>query len=81
MGNSLSITNDFQELGTCPMCNTGVYKNNYYTYIDMQCSKCKQRCREYSHSECFTYYQQRSLHRGFRCFKCEVDNNNNINLL
>lgn len=80
MGNSLSITDDFQELGKCPMCNSGVYKKKY-TYIDMECSKCKQRCREYSHNECFTNYQRTSLHRGFRCFKCEVDNNNNINLL
>ena len=68
MGNNISngISNDEIK---CDICNSLITKR--YDYIDMVCSNCNKRCKEYYHSDCFSNYLNTIIaNNKFMCQNC-----------
>lgn len=69
MGNFLSSDSEFN---ICLICNKDITDRNNKTFLDMECSKCKQRSKGYYHNACFKNYLDRYKNSlsSFTCVSC-----------
>ena len=65
MGNSIS--KDAVDI-KCPICKNSVI--DYKIFLDIACSKCKKRVKEYYHKPCFEKTDIKNK-TTFLCFDCQ----------
>lgn len=72
MGNFSSI--DKSEQKKCGICDLVIETG--CVYLDIVCSKCKERCKGYYHSDCLHNYNIENIKRNcFICPKCNFQYN------
>ena len=64
MGNYFS--SDSLESKKCAICN--MYIESAWSYMDIQCSKCKERCKGYYDTNCLHTYNIENIKDN--CFTC-----------
>ena len=71
MGNYFS--SDPLEPKKCSICNMPI--ESTWSYMDIQCSKCKERCKGYYHNDCLHTYNIENIKENcFTCPKCKLQN-------
>ena len=66
MGNNLSS----KKSDICVICENSINQLKNSLYLDIECSKCKTRSKNYYHSICFKNYRENKLNDEFICINC-----------
>ena len=71
MGNYFSNNQAETKTTKCSICNN--IEDNFI-FIDLECSKCKERSKGFYHKECFRKYVKLEENENFICPKCRFYN-------